>query len=95
MGNIRKKHSPEFKFKVALEAASGQYTLSELASKHGVHTTEISRWRKYLHEIGPSFFNKNLQDKATWNKERDYQEMQLLLGKQTIMIEQLKKKLGI
>ena len=33
----RKNHSPDFKAKVALEAAREEMTLSELSKKYGVH----------------------------------------------------------
>ena len=35
MGGVRRRHSPEFKAKVALEAAKQQKTLAELAGEYG------------------------------------------------------------
>lgn len=40
----RKQHHPEFKAKVALEALKGEETISELASRFGVHPTMIHQW---------------------------------------------------
>ena len=37
MARKRRQYSPEFKFKVALEAAKGRKTISELASELEVH----------------------------------------------------------
>jgi transposase len=42
----RRKFSAEFKAKVALEALSGELTLSELASKFDVHQTVIAAWKR-------------------------------------------------
>ena len=39
----RKNYSSAFKSKVALEALRGELTLAELASKHGVHQTQITK----------------------------------------------------
>ena len=37
----RKRYSAEFKAKIALEALRGELTVSQLATKHGVHQTLI------------------------------------------------------
>ena len=46
MSGKRKRYSADFKAKVALEALKGELTLSQLATKHGVHQTMIAAWRK-------------------------------------------------
>ena len=46
MTGKRKRYSADFKAKVALEALKGELTLSQLATKHGVHQTMIAAWRK-------------------------------------------------
>jgi transposase len=44
----RKQHAPEFKAKVALEALKGEETVSELASRFGVHGAMINQWKRAL-----------------------------------------------
>jgi len=53
MNNKRRRHSADFKFRVALEAAKGQKTTSQLSQEYGIHPTQISTWkRKLLSEGG-------------------------------------------
>ena len=48
MGTKRRRHSEEFKAKVALEAVRGVHTLSELSSRFKVHPTVIAHWKRKL-----------------------------------------------
>ena len=58
MGQTRKNHSKEFKAKVALEAVKGVHSLGELASRHKVHPTQITQWKKQLLESAPQIFER-------------------------------------
>jgi transposase len=46
MTGKRRRYSPDFKAKVALEALRGELTAAQLAAKHGVHQTMISEWKR-------------------------------------------------
>ena len=47
MGKVtRKRHSAEFKARVALEAIKGEQTLAEIGARHGVHLTLVAAWKK-------------------------------------------------
>jgi len=46
MTGKRTRYSAEFKAKVALEALRGELTVSQLATKHGVHQTMIGDWKR-------------------------------------------------
>ncbi len=47
MGKVtRKRHTAEFKARVALEAIKGEQTLAEIGAKHGVHLTLVAAWKR-------------------------------------------------
>ena len=86
-----KRHSAQFKFKVALEAAKGSRTLNELAAEYGLHPSQISEWKHKLLEEGPAVFNTN-----TVRQQREQEAFQAELyeqiGRLKMELEWLKKK---
>lgn len=48
MTSKRKRHSAEFKAKVALEVLKGLKTVNELTGGYGVHPTQIGQWKRQL-----------------------------------------------
>ena len=55
-GIIRRKHSREFKFKVALEAIREQKTISTICREFAVHESQVNAWKKQLKESGSLIF---------------------------------------
>lgn len=91
MTKQRRRFSSEFKFRVALEAAKGQQTLGELASKHSLHPNQISQWKRQLLESGAEVFSQN-----GGKEQRDQQAVQTELyeqiGRLKMELEWVKKK---
>lgn len=67
----RKKYTPEFKAKVALEALKEQSTLAELAKKYEVSQVMISRWKGELLKNAGAAFGQ--QAKSDEDIERENQ----------------------
>ena len=86
-----KRHSAQFKFKVALAAAKGDKTLSELASEFGLHPSQISEWKTKLLRDGVSVFST-----TTARQQREQEALQAELyeqiGRLKMELEWLKKK---
>jgi len=89
----RKRRSAQLKLKVALEAAKGTKTLSELSSEYEVHSTQISEWKSQLLRDGASIFST-----TTARQQRDQEVLQTELyeqiGRLKMELEWLKKKVA-
>ena len=64
MTGNRRKHSPAFKAKVALEALKGEETVAQLASRFEVHPSQIHKWKREMAEGAASIFGGDPQSKA-------------------------------
>ncbi len=62
MTGKRKRYSAEFKAKVALEALRGELTTAQLATKHGVHQTIISEWKRQAVDGLASIFSGKAEE---------------------------------
>jgi len=56
MKQSRRKHSPSFKARVALEAHKGEETVAELASRFEVHPGQVHAWKRALAEGATAIF---------------------------------------
>lgn len=56
MTRKRRNHSPEFKAKVALAAAKGDKTISELAQQFSLHANQITTWKQELLKNAAAIF---------------------------------------
>lgn len=91
----RRKFSPVFKAKVALEAVKNQQTLAELSRKFEVNAVMISKWKaEFLENMSAAFEKTGTPE----SESIDTQELYAQIGQLKVENEFLKKscrKLGI
>ena len=86
----RRRFSAEFKAKVALDALSGEMTLTELASKYGVHPNMISAWKRQAREsIVECFAGKGMAKRN--DQETDIKDLHAKIGQLTVENDFLQK----
>ena len=91
MARKRRKHSAQFKFKVALVAAKGNRTINEIASEYNLHPNQVSNWKKQLMTEGPVVFNSNTVRRLQEQESRET-ELYEQIGRLKMELEWLKKK---
>ena len=78
MGQQRRRHTAEFKARVALEAIEGNRTLNELANVYGVHPILIARWKGQALKRLPEVFESQPNQAQAASLEPLYQEINQL-----------------
>ena len=89
----RKRHTADFKAKVALAALREHKTASELASEFQVHPSQITDWKKVAIAHLPQAFMGNRGQGATAQQDKQdllYQQ----IGQLQVELDWLKKKSG-
>jgi len=91
MKRQRRKHSAEFKARVALEAFRGLKTVSEIAAEFEVHPVMVSNWKKEMLEHLPELFEKKNPKKAL-DGQKETGDLQRKVGQLTMEVDFLEKK---
>ena len=89
----RKRYSAEFKARVALEAIREEATISELASRFGIHPTMISQWkRQAVQGMADVFSDKAGRHEA--DQEAKIKELHAKIGQLMVERDFLSKAFG-
>jgi transposase-like protein len=92
MVKMRKRHSPQFKAKVALSAIQNDETIAQVASRFGVHPTMVSTWKRQMLEGAADIFGKNHNSRKQAQSQTD--ELYRQIGKLKVENDFLSRKLG-
>lgn len=93
MKQNRKKHSPTFKAKVALEALKEEETTAEIASRFDVHPAQVRTWKRALLEGASGIFS-NGQDQQKKTEEALVAQLYQQIGQLKVERDFLHDRLG-
>lgn len=90
----RKRHTAQFKAKVAIEALKERKTSNQIASDFGVHATQISKWKTMAQEMLIEGFKDGRERRSD---EEGFTKDQLFtqIGQLKMELDWVKKKSGI
>ena len=86
----RRRHDPEFKARVALEALKGTKTIQQIAKDFDVHPVQVSEWKKTMTAGAAAAFGAG----AGKGGEEDFERERLhaKIGQQAVELDWLTKK---
>jgi transposase len=88
----RKRHEPEFKARVALEALKGEKTIQQIAKEYEIHPVQVSDWKKAMIERMPEIFSSGRKKSPEEQYEREKAQLHAKIGQQAVEIDFLTKK---
>jgi transposase len=92
MKGKRRRHDPEFKARVALEALKGEKTIQQIAKDFDIHPVQVSDWKKAMLAGAAGVFG-GARDKAdTEDLERQRDKLHAKIGQLTVEVDFLREK---
>jgi transposase len=92
----RKQYSPAFKAQIVQELLREEQTVAQLAAEHGIHPTQLHKWRSVAVEGLPELFSRSdgtAKLKARY--EEQLEDLYAQLGRVTTQLAWLKRRSGL
>lgn len=88
----RRRHEPEFKARVALEALKGIKTIQQIAKDFDIHPVQVSEWKKTMTEGATGIFGGGRKKEADEDFENQRDGLHAKIGQLTIELDFMRKK---
>jgi transposase len=88
----RRRHDPEFKARVALEALKGIKTIQQIAKDFDVHPVQVSEWKKAMADGAATVFGPGAGKSEAEEFERERGRLHAKIGQQAVELDWLTKK---
>lgn len=92
MKGKRRRHEPEFKARVALEALKGLKTVQQIAKEFDIHPVQVSDWKKMMLEGASDVFASGRKKSPEEQLEKEKEKLHAKIGQQAVEIDFLLKK---
>ena len=87
----RKRHEPEFKARVAIEALKNVKTIQQIAKEYDIHPVQVSDWKKKMLDGAADVFSSTAK-KSPENFDAQREQLHAKIGQQAVEIDFLVKK---
>jgi transposase-like protein len=88
----RRRHDPEFKARVALEALKGIKTIQQIAKDFDLHPVQVSDWKKVMADGAPGIFGPRPGKAGTGDFEGERTQLHAKIGQLAVELDWLTKK---
>lgn len=88
----RKRHEPEFKARVAIEALKNVKTIQQIAKEYDIHPVQVSDWKKKMLDGAADVFSSTTKKKSAENFDAQREQLHAKIGQQAVEIDFLVKK---
>ena len=92
MKKTRRRHEPEFKARVALEALKGIKPVHQIAREHDIHPVQVADWKKVLIDGLPGVFGSSQEKDSLEDFEHQRDALHAKIGQLTVEVDFLRKK---
>jgi len=92
MKGKRRRHDPEFKARVALEALKGVRTIQEIAKEYEIHPVQVSEWKKKMVEGAPEVFGPGQAKQSGEDFDKEREKLHSKIGQLSVEVDFLRKK---
>ena len=80
----RRRFTPEFKARVALEALQERDSVQAIATRHELHPNQVSVWKRQLLDAVPEVFTKGGRRKLAKEHEAKIHDLHAKIGELTV-----------
>jgi transposase/putative transposase len=88
----RRRHDPEFKARVALEALKGIKTIQQIAKDFDIHPVQVSEWKKLMSEGATRVFETGQGKSEAEDFEAERAKLHSKIGQLAVEVDFLTKK---